>query len=269
MQINLKPCKTIITKSGLPSADYVINPYIGCTHACLYCYARFMKKFTNHQNDEWGKFVNVKINAADTIPTNPKKFKDKNIVIGSVTDPYQYIEKKYKITRKILQKLVSFDCQIEIITKSDLVLRDIDLLKEFKNITVAISVSNLEENLRKKIEPFAPSYKKRVGALQTLSKNKIKTVLFCSPILPYLTDVAKIVDKTKAFVDEYWFENLNLYASIKPNLYQFLKDHDKNLIEKYNDIYFGKNNYWEIEEKKIRKLCQDEKLNSQIFFHHG
>jgi DNA repair photolyase len=93
--------KTIITKSGL-DVDYVINPYVGCLHGCIYCYARFMKRFTNH-HEPWGKFLDVKINASELIPKNSKKYKGKAIMISSVTDPYQPAERKYKLMRGILE----------------------------------------------------------------------------------------------------------------------------------------------------------------------
>ena len=130
MEIKEIKVKSIIVKSGLPGADFVINPYIGCVHGCIYCYARFMKRFTGHL-EPWGDFVDVKINGPDLIPEKWSKYQGKSIIIGSVTDAYQPIEKKYQLTRRILEKLIPLQPDLEIITKSDLVLRDIDLLKQF------------------------------------------------------------------------------------------------------------------------------------------
>ena len=89
--------KSIITKSNLPAASYVVNPYIGCQHGCIYCYSEFMKRFTNH-HEPWGTFVDVKINAVNII--KPMKYKDKRLLFSSVTDAYQPIESKYELTRK-------------------------------------------------------------------------------------------------------------------------------------------------------------------------
>ena len=105
MKIKEIRAKSIIVKSNLPEGDFVINPYVGCQHGCKYCYVRFMKRFTGHQ-ESWGNFVDVKINAAELIPENTNKYRSKIITIGSVTDPYQLIEKKYKLTRQILKKLM-------------------------------------------------------------------------------------------------------------------------------------------------------------------
>ena len=162
MKIKEINAKTILTKSNLPEADYVINPYIGCSHGCIYCYANFMKRFTNHK-EPWGEFVDIKINAAELIPN--KDLSNKTVVISSVTDPYNSLEKKYKLTRNILEKLIPLNPNLNILTKSNLIIRDIDLIKQFKNCSVSISFSSLDENIQKEIEPKASSPKEKIFAL--------------------------------------------------------------------------------------------------------
>lgn len=267
MKIREIKAKSIITKSGLPGADFVINPYIGCIHGCIYCYARFMKRFTGHL-EPWGKFIDIKINTPDLIPKKGSKYQGKNLIISSVTDAYQPIERKYQITRKILEKLIDLEPELEIITKSDLILRDIDLLKQFKNCSVAISLSVLDEKLRRDLEPLANSGERRIKTLKELHRAGIKTILFISPILPYLTDWQDLVEKTKGFVNEYWFENFNPYYVARKNINQLLKKHRPELIEKYQEIY-SKNAYWNEQEKKIRRFCDKEKVNYRVFFHHS
>jgi len=131
MKIKKIKTKSIIVKSNLPDGDFVINPYVGCTHGCKYCYARFMKRFTGH-SESWGSFVDVKINAPDLIPEGTNKYREKSITISSVTDPCQLIERKYKITRKILERLIPLQPNLDLITKSDLVVRDIEELFYWK-----------------------------------------------------------------------------------------------------------------------------------------
>jgi len=266
MKIKEIKVKSIITKSGL-EADFAINPYIGCIHGCIYCYARFMKRFTGHL-ESWGSFIDIKINAADLIPEKTDKYKNKSIIIGSVTDAYCAVERKYKLTRQILEKLIPLEPAIDIITKSDLILRDVDLLKQFRHCLVAVSLSVIDEDLRKKLEPLAPPADKRINTLKELRQTGIKTALFISPIFPQLTDWQGLINRTKPFVDEYWFENLNLYPSIRNNVYGFLKKHYPQLIEKYKEIYFKDSNYWNGEEKKIEKFCEKNKVNYKIYFHH-
>lgn len=268
MKIKEIQAKSIVTKSNLPDSDLVINPYTGCMHGCIYCYARFMKRFTNHK-EPWGKFVDVKINAPDLIARDMQKYKNEFISIGSVTDAYHPLEKSFGVTRKILEKLLPYQPEFDILTKSDLVLRDLDLLKKFKHVTVAFSLSTLDDNLIKELEPLASSPEKRINALKELHKNGIKTALFISPLFPYLTDWKSMILKTKDFVDEYWFENLNLYPSISNEIHKFLSKNRKDLIEKYKEIYSGKNNYWQTTEKEINEFCKKNKVKYKIYFYHG
>jgi DNA repair photolyase len=258
--------KTIITKTQLPEGDFVINPYIGCMHGCKYCYARFMKRFTGH-TEPWGAFVDAKINAPDLVPTDIDEYKGKFITIGSVTDAYQPVELKYKLTRQILEKLIPLQPHLDIMTKSDLVLRDIDIIKQFKDCVVAFSLLTLNDAVRKELEPLASSIERRIAALEKLHKAGIPTVVFISPIFPELTDWKEIINRTKSFVDQYWFENLNLYPSIRGEVYGFLKKYNPTLINKYEQIYID-DSYWAAEEQKIREFCKKNKLNYRIYFHH-
>lgn len=263
--------KTIITKSKLPNSDFVINPYIGCQHGCKYCYAKFMQRFSGHApNEIWGNFVDIKVNAAELITDkHAKKYQHKNLTIGSVTDPYQPLEAKYQLTRKILQKLVPLQPNICVMTKSALVTRDIDLLKQLPNCTVAISCSLLDENIRKKLEPAAAPANTRIGTLKQLRESGIKTALFIAPIFPVLSDWESIIKQTMPFVDEYWFENLFIYPHSKSDIYQTLYSINPNLLKLYNTIYsFGdREKYWENEQGKIAQFCTTNSLTHAIFFH--
>ena len=267
MKINEIRAKSIIVKTNLPDGDFVINPYVGCTHGCKYCYARFMKRFTGH-TEPWGSFVDVKINAPDLIPKNTNKYRGESITISSVTDPYQPIEGKYKLTRKIIERLIPLQPHLNLITKSDLVVRDIDLLKQFKNCIITLSFSITDEKLRKQIEVLSSSAEQKINALKELHNAKIPTALFISPIFPQITDWGKIINNTKSFVDEYWFENLNLYPSIKSEIFRFLRKNRPELVEKYKKIYSKNNNYWNIEENQLKEFCEKNQINYKIYFHH-
>jgi len=259
--------KSIITKSGLPDSDLVINPYIGCMHGCIYCYAKFMKRFTNHP-EPWGKFLDIKINAPDLIPKESNKYKGKSITISSVTDAYQPIERKYKLMRGILERLIPLQPNLCILTKSDLIVRDIDLLKRFKNCAAGVSLTLLDDNIRKEVEPLASPVEKRINAVKELKKAGINNFIFLSPFFPELTDWKNIINKTKDFVDEFWFENLNVRATNWPNIKKWLKYKHPDLLKKYEEIYFTKNNYWNNIEKEIRLFCGKNKINFSIYFHH-
>jgi len=276
MKVREIQVKSIITKSNLPDADYVINPYIGCAHGCIYCYARYMKRFTGH-TEPWGEFVDVKINAAELVPQNSiknskkytQKYKGKTIFLASVTDAYMPIERKYKITRKVLEKLIPLQPNLGVQTKSDLVTRDIDLFQQFKQCEVGITITTLNNDLQKEIEPFTSSISNRIKALEKLNVGNINTYIFIGPIMPYLTDWKEIILKTKHCTNLYMFENLNIRGSIWNSIQTWLKKKHPELLEKYNEIYFTKSNYWNNMEKEIKQFCKEQDVQSKIYFHHS
>jgi DNA repair photolyase len=259
--------KNIITKSNLPAADYVINPYVGCSHSCIYCYACFMKRFTGH-NEEWGTFLDIKINAPDLIPEKSKKYYDKYLFISSVTDPYLPYEKKYLLTRQILEKLVPLRPNLGIQSKSDLIARDIDLLKQFPICEAGITITTLDDTIRKEIEPHAASVQKRINALKELNKSGLKTYVFIGPILPMITDWKQIILETKSYVSGYMFENLNMYWAAAKNIYHWIKNLHPNLYEEYQNIFTKTSLYWFQVEQDIQNFCKENNVDGRIFFHH-
>lgn len=256
--------KDYLTKSNLPASDYVINPYIGCPHACKYCYARFMKRFTGH-SEKWGEFIDIK---ECSKPINLQRIKGKSIFLSSVTDCYNSSEKKYGITRSILQQLIRADSQITISTKSNLVLRDIDLLQKFHNLKVALSINTLNEQFRADMDNGS-SISDRLDALKTLHNAGIYTVLFMSPIFPYITQWKEIIENTKDFISEYWFENLNLRGEYKFTILSYINDNYPDLIEEYKKIYLQKDmTYWIALADSINAYCDKEKIKYTNYFYH-
>ncbi len=257
--------KDYLTRSNLPSSDYVINPYIGCPHACKYCYACFMKRFTGH-NEEWGSFIDVK--ECDKL-ISVRTLKGRSVFMSSVTDCYNPYEREYRITRKILEQLLFADCELSISTKSELILRDIDLLKQFKNLKVAMSVNTLDEGFRGDMDN-ASSIQRRMFTLKKLHENGIYTVLFMSPIFPYITDFKAILEKSSGFIDEYWFENLNLRGSYKQTVLSYIREKYPQYYDEYRRIYlFDDNSYWEELALEINKYCEEQGLNFKNYFYHS
>lgn len=253
-----------LTKSNLPSSDYVINPYVGCSHGCKYCYASFMKRFTGHK-ENWGEFVDIK--RCDK-KINLRKISKKNVFLSSVTDCYNEVEEKYFITRSILEQLLNSDCYLSISTKSKLILRDIDLLKQIKKLTVSMSINTLNEQLKNDMDN-ASSIKNRLETLKELHKNGIYTVLFMSPIFPYITEWKEIIEISKEYVDEYWFENLNLRGSYKKDILDYIKQNYNELYPEYIEIYNKKNNdYWKKLAEKINNYCEENDIKYINYFYH-
>ena len=256
--------KDYLTKSNLPASDYVINPYIGCTHGCKYCYASFMKRFTGHK-EEWGTFIDIK--RCDK-KINTKKLENKTIFLSSVTDCYNKFEEKYEITRTILKQLVNVNCKLDISTKSKLILRDLDLLKQMKNLTVSMSINTLDENFKNDMDNASP-IKERLNTLRELHDNGIYTVLFMSPIFPYITKFKEIIEISKEYIDEYWFENLNLRGAYKTKILLYIQEKYPKLINEYNDIYIkGNKKYWNDLSKEIKDYCEINNVKYINYFYH-
>ncbi len=256
--------KDYLTKSNLPASDYVINPYIGCSHACKYCYACFMKRFTGHA-EEWGTFIDVKL--CDK-PINLKKIQNKSVFLSSVTDCYNCFEEKYQVTKKVLEQLVDVKCSIGISTKSKLILRDIDLLKKLNDLKVSISINTLDENFKNDMDN-ASSINDRLCTLKELHNQGIYTVLFMSPIFPYITDFKGIIERTNTYVDEYWFEDLNLRGNYKQKILDYVKVKYPNLYSEYEKIYIrGEKVYWIDLSMEIENYCNQNHIRYINYFYH-
>jgi DNA repair photolyase len=256
LKINEIQAKSIFTKSGLPGSDWVINPYNGCLFACMYCYAAQIAKW-KHPDEEWGTYLDVKTNASDLLDEELTKLEKKlhtkdfgSIFFSSVTDPYNGMEVKYRLTRRCIEVLDNFNYPgtIAIQTKSPLVLDDIDVIKRLKKVTVGFTVTTLDDKISRFLEVKAPPVSLRIEALKKLHDAGIDTYAFVGPILPHFsTDKLKIIeilDKLQEVgVKEVWFEHINLSPKIKARLYDYLKhqapeiiaDFDKADTQEYRD----------------------------------
>ncbi|MCF6157311.1 MAG: radical SAM protein [wastewater metagenome] len=201
--------KSVLSKSRIPGIDYCVNPYTGCSHACRYCYATFMKRYTGH-TEAWGDFVDVKINAPEILRKQIKRTTRGNIIISSVTDAYQPVEAKYKLTRQCLEVLLPYQFPIDILTKSPLVLRDIGLIKQFKNREVGITITTDNEEIRKVFEPHASSIHARISALKALRNNGISVYTFIGPVLPMNPEA--LLEKINPYVDSVLIDRMNYTA---------------------------------------------------------
>lgn len=246
--------QSIMTKSSLPVGGYSVNPYVGCPHACKYCYASFMKRFTGH-TEAWGTFLDVK----RWKPVgNSHKYDGQRIVIGSVTDGYNPYEAEFGNTRRLLEELKGTQAEIMICTKSDLVLRDLDLLKRFPKVTVSWSVNTLDEQFRSDMDR-AVSIERRLAAMRQTYEAGIRTVCFVSPIFPGITDVKAIIERVKDFADLVWLENLNLRGQFKGVIMDYICEKHPSLVPLYEDIYNRKrSDYWQSLEKEISAYAAEQ-----------
>ncbi len=204
--------KSILTKTGIEGYDYCINPYVGCEHGCRYCYASFMKRFTGHR-EPWGDFVDVKVNAPQVLARQVKRARRGPLLIGTVTDPYQPAEKRYRVTRGCLEVLLEQGFSINILTRSPLCTRDIDLFQRLEDIAVGLSITTDNEKIRKIFEPRSPSIPSRIEALRTLHSAGVSTYAFIGPMLPL--DPEKIIETLGDVADEVLVDRLNYENKVK------------------------------------------------------
>lgn len=258
MAITEIQCRSVLTKSNLPEVDYCINPYVGCLHGCVYCYASFMKRFTGHK-EEWGTFLDVKSNAPEILrkEITPRK-KRGPVLIGSVTDAYQPSERKFKLTRQLLQVLAEHDFPVSILTKSSLVKRDLDVISKINSCEVGITLTSLEESTSRVIEPVASTPLERLETLAFFHKAGISTYAFVGPILPGLIDLEKTIRVLKGKIDFIMFESLN----------QSKANRDKIAIA-YQRLGISMEGVdWANVEKKAMELCRREGIPVKGFYKH-
>lgn len=247
-QIEEISVKSVLTRSNLPVSDYSVNPYVGCTHACVYCYASFMKRFTNHP-EPWGDFLDVKRWPAIR---NAEKYRGKELFFGSVADPYVPQEAVHRRTRALLEELQGSGIRLSIATKSDLVLRDLDLIKTFPDARVSWSINTLDEPFREDMDR-AVSIERRLEAMRVFHEAGVRTTCFISPIFPGITDVEAIIDRAKEQCNLVWLENLNLRGSYKPVIFDYIRLKYPSLLPLYEEIYNQRRrDYWESLDCSLR-----------------
>ncbi|MCJ7813006.1 radical SAM protein [bacterium] len=260
-------CKSIINRSRIPGLDYTINPFTGCQHGCVYCYARFMIKYTHHHT-EWGSFVDVKVNGPEVLKKQLRKLPRGLVSLSTVTDPYQSSERKYQITRQILSELLEHQFPVSILTKSNLVLRDMDILKRFERdaCEVGFSINTLDDHVRRYFEPNAPPVQKRIESVKTLHKEGIKTWIFLAPVLPVLTlnTLDHLLEEIKNAIDYLLVDTLNIKCGNWSRIAKVLTREYPGLITVWKENCFSKEkrltDYHSICEK-ISESCNQRNLD--------
>jgi len=204
--------RQVLTDTGIPGKRYCINPYTGCVHACRYCYATFMKRFTGH-TEPWGSFVDVKANAPDVLMRQLRRSERGGIIMSSVTDPYQPVESRYMITRRCLEVMTSYQFPLDILTKSPLVLRDMEIIRRLEDVEVGLTITTDDDMMRRLFEPHAPPIGSRINALRELHRAGIRTYAFIGPVLPMNPD--KLAKQLIPGVDSILIDRMNYIEKVR------------------------------------------------------
>jgi len=240
--------KSIINRvQGMPFS-WSINPYRGCRHACVYCYARPTHEYLGmNAAEEFQEVIFAKVNAPEVVrkELGRHSWQGESVVIGTATDPYQQAESRYRITRGILEAFRDFRNPLSITTKSPMVLRDLDLLSELARhaaVTVHFTVTTMDEALWRKIEPTTARPRKRLEAMRALREHGIRSGIFLSPILPGITDddehlEAVVAAAAQHGADFLWASVLRLGPGISEYYLPFIEREFPQLVERYERLY--------------------------------
>ncbi|MDQ2179568.1 radical SAM protein [Marinifilum sp. D714] len=242
-----KIARSILSTSKVHT--YTLNAYTGCEHACSYCYARFMKKYTKH-DEAWGKFVDVKTNAAELLKKEVLKKQKGKVWMSGTCDPYQPLEKEYEITRSCLEVLAAEDWPVIIQTRSPLVLRDLDLFQQFTDIEIGLSIPTGHDRVREIFEPSAPAIIDRINVLKELKVAGLRTYAMIAPLLPRTEN---LVTSLAGVVDYIIVDKLNYHYA----------DH---IFKKLNREQYLKNEYSRTAANQMKKECDRLNIKCQVVF---
>ncbi|MCK5562127.1 MAG: radical SAM protein [Thermoplasmata archaeon] len=255
MKITEINCKSALSPSGIYGWVYALNPYTGCEHSCRYCYAPNILRI---RRQEWGEFVKVKRNLPTVLARELKRKPPGLVGISSVTDPYQPIEAKLNITRYAIELLLKHKFTVSLITKSPLILRDLDLITQFEYNEVTLTITTLDEVLCKILEPNAPPPRSRLKALEKLSNEGLNTYAFIGPLLPTLElqEVPEMIDAIAATgVGTIMVDTLNLKPGIWSDVEAALVDYPEIRDVFYKRLFVEKDYYRNIFQE-IETYCR-------------
>ena len=246
------PAKSILNRvTGMPFFNWSVNPYRGCYHRCVFCYARRSHSYLEEDGiGRWGSRIYVKINAPSVLRAELAKraWRHERVTIGTVTDPYQPLEGKYRLTRGILQALRDFDTPASLITRSPLVIRDIDVLSDLARVagvTVSVSIATLDAALSRQIEPTVAPPQKRLQAVERLAAAGIAVNVALAPILPKITDSVQNIESViraarDAGAAQVWHNTLYLHEVTREAFFEYLRAQRPELLADYATSYRGK-----------------------------
>jgi len=256
-----KTCKTALSKTGIPGYLYCLNPYAGCAHGCCYCYASFMRRFTGH-SEPWGGFVDVKVNLPAVLERELERGKatEGNIILGTVTDPYQPLEASCGLTRSCLEAFSRYPpCGLDILTKSSLVARDTELLGKIPGCSVGFTITTVDEGAARVLEPGAPPPGSRLAAARRLIEAGVAVWVFIAPLLPGAGDNDRALTGlfsaiNKAGVREVLADSLNPYPSVVQGLKKTYRRYFPDALRDLEHYLKNRQDYLDITTWRVKEL---------------
>lgn len=235
-------CKSLLNRSGI--TDYAVNCYSGCQHGCRYCYGRFATRF-NHPGEEWGSFVDAKVNAPEVLEREARRKRTGTVFVSSVCDGWQPAEAEYGLTRRCLQILLRHGFPLHILTKSSLIRRDFDILTRRPCVELGVTLTTMDEDLRRLVEPRASPTHERTAVLREAKLRSVTTYAFLGPFLPGVTDSEEnlrslLAAIKEAGVDYFYLDRLNPRYGVWPSLRSLLGERFPDRLDECKAVLFNR-----------------------------
>jgi DNA repair photolyase len=252
-------CKTALSPSRLPGLRYSLNPYLGCEHGCAYCYSPSTFR-DEWMGSNWGKFVRAKNNIVEVLGREARRKPKGTVGVSTVTDPYQPLEAKLELTRKCIEILSKHDFPVSIQTKSNLVLRDADLIVPEK-FDVGVTITTMDRELASKIEPRASPPDARVQVLDEFSSRGVKTWIFLGPIIPEVNDsednlrrIIEIAGRTKSRL---LYDKLNLKRWVLDRMATLVERERLGLTGRLPVLVGTNSEWWRKTCSTVESICKE------------
>ena len=262
MKVSTCSYRPILVPCGLKNRDYQIDPYVGCEHSCYYCYA------LNQAETDWSKEVLIYKDITGQLSGELENVSPQTIYMGYYTDPYQPCEAEYRQTRQVLELLLEKNFSVSILTKSDLIVRDMDILREMDHASASVSVAFNDNRIRQKFEANTIDTEARIRALQKLREAGIQTSALICPVIPYVTDVTPLIDMLELHTDAIWIYGLSINERSDrnwQNVQDILHTHFPNLKEQIETVLFTEeHSFWAELRQQLTELQKDRKIDLRI-----
>lgn len=261
--------KTVLNRSTL--GDYSLNCYVGCAHACAYCYARFMQRF--HPHDEaWGEFVDVKVNAVEALVKQLRRAEPGGVFVSSACDAYQPIERERRLTRACAEALMRYGFEVHVLTKSALVLEDMPLYAAGRRARIGVTITTPDERAARLWEPHASPVAARIEVLRAAKAAGLRTSVMFGPLLPGFSDDEESLDRLMKIareleIDMIWTDALNPRPKVWPSVRGLLLKVQPGLVEPYKGILFNdakRESYIAGLRRRIRSAAEHNKVASRL-----
>ena len=258
MQISTCSNRPILVPCSLENFNYQIDPYVGCEHLCYYCYV------LNQAETDWSKEICIYDNIAGKLSGELDQIPAQKIYMGYYSDPYQPCEAEYRQTRRVLKLLLDRGFSVSILTKSDLFVRDIDLLKQMDQASISVSTAFTDNHVRQLFEYKTIDTERRIAALRQLRQNGVNTSALICPVIPHISDVPTLVDALAPVTDVIWIYGLSILERSDQNwqnIQSILKLHFDTQQDLIETIVFSKEHaYW----IQLRQELQDIQIARQL-----